>query len=219
MRAQFVLSEIGIGLRRNLTMTIAVVVTVAISLALFGSGLLIRKQVETMKDFWYDKVEVSVYLCGELSDAVTCGGQAVTDAQRAMDEATQALVDGAPGADDAYATALERWLGLGGADLDDRAEETADALGLTVDLDQPMTSLSGGQAARAGLAELSDRVWVPAENLVTPEVVRRLCWDWQPADDTEAAVEAFLSDAQARSWQRELVVPVLAAALSATPAP
>ncbi|MFY9921419.1 MAG: ribonuclease D [Mycobacterium sp.] len=75
------------------------------------------------------------------------------------------------------------------------------------------------EAARAGLAELSDRVSVPAENLVTPEVVRRLCWDWQPADDTEAAVEAFLSDAQARPWQRELVVPVLAAALSATPAP
>ena len=87
MRAQFVLSEIGIGLRRNLTMTIAVVVTVAISLALFGSGLLIRKQVETMKDFWYDKVEVSVYLCGELSDAPTCGGQAVSDAQRAELEA------------------------------------------------------------------------------------------------------------------------------------
>ncbi|MGX1509864.1 ABC-F family ATP-binding cassette domain-containing protein [Streptomyces collinus] len=80
----------------------------------------------------------------------------VTEAQRAMDEATQALVDGAPGADDAYASALERWLalGLGGADLDDRAEETAEALGLTVDLDQPMTSLSGGQAARAGLASL-----------------------------------------------------------------
>jgi cell division transport system permease protein len=87
VRAQFVLSEIGIGLRRNLTMTIAVVVTVAISLALFGSGLLIRKQVETMKDFWYDKVEVSVYLCGEVSDAPTCGGQAVSDEQRAALEA------------------------------------------------------------------------------------------------------------------------------------
>ncbi|MEU7563610.1 ABC-F family ATP-binding cassette domain-containing protein [Streptomyces eurythermus] len=78
----------------------------------------------------------------------------VTAAQRAMDEATQALVDGAPGADDAYATALERWLGLGGADLDERAEEVADSLGLAVDLDQPMTALSGGQAARAGLASL-----------------------------------------------------------------
>ncbi len=78
----------------------------------------------------------------------------VAEAQRAMDEATQALVDGAPGADDAYATGLERRLDLGGADLDERAEETADALGLAVDLDQPMTSLSGGQAARAGLASL-----------------------------------------------------------------
>ncbi|MEU7053144.1 ABC-F family ATP-binding cassette domain-containing protein [Streptomyces eurythermus] len=78
----------------------------------------------------------------------------VAAAQRAMDEATQALVDGAPGADDAYATALERWLGLGGADLDERAEEVADSLGLAVDLDQPMTALSGGQAARAGLASL-----------------------------------------------------------------
>ncbi|MCZ0210605.1 ABC-F family ATP-binding cassette domain-containing protein [Streptomyces sp. UMAF16] len=78
----------------------------------------------------------------------------VAAAQRAMDETTQALVDGAPGADDAYATALERWLGLGGADLDERAEEVAGSLGLAVDLDQPMTALSGGQAARAGLASL-----------------------------------------------------------------
>ncbi|WP_316743498.1 ABC-F family ATP-binding cassette domain-containing protein [Streptomyces sp. MK7] len=78
----------------------------------------------------------------------------VAEAQRAMDEATQALVDGVPGADDRYASSLERWLGLGGADLDERAEEVADSLGLAVDLDQPMTSLSGGQAARAGLASL-----------------------------------------------------------------
>ncbi|GAA3504843.1 ABC-F family ATP-binding cassette domain-containing protein [Streptomyces prasinosporus] len=78
----------------------------------------------------------------------------VAGAQRAMDEATQALVDGAPGADDAYATALERWLSLGGADLDERAEEVVGSLGPAVDLDQPMTALSGGQAARAGLASL-----------------------------------------------------------------
>ncbi|MGZ3102646.1 ABC-F family ATP-binding cassette domain-containing protein [Streptomyces sp. H72] len=91
---------------------------------------------------------------GETVRAFLARCTGVTEAQRVMDEATQALVDGAPGADDAYAGALERWLGLGGADLDDRAEETAAALGLTVDLDQPMTALSGGQAARAGLASL-----------------------------------------------------------------
>ncbi|SDM96786.1 ABC-F family ATP-binding cassette domain-containing protein [Streptomyces wuyuanensis] len=78
----------------------------------------------------------------------------VAAAQSAMDEATQGLVDGTPGADDAYAASLERWLALGGADLDERAEEVAGSLGLAVGLDQPMTSLSGGQAARAGLASL-----------------------------------------------------------------
>ncbi|OBB05663.1 3'-5' exonuclease [Mycobacteriaceae bacterium 1482268.1] len=69
------------------------------------------------------------------------------------------------------------------------------------------------EAARAGLAELAVRVSVPTENLITPEVVRRLCWDWQRAADTESAVEDFLREAQARPWQRQLVVPVLAAAL------
>ncbi|MFF9589895.1 ABC-F family ATP-binding cassette domain-containing protein [Streptomyces sp. NPDC014646] len=78
----------------------------------------------------------------------------VADAQRAMDEATQGLVDGTPGADDAYAETLERWLALGGADLDERAEEVAAELGLAVGLGLPMTALSGGQAARAGLASL-----------------------------------------------------------------
>ncbi len=82
MRAQFVLSEIGTGLRRNLTMTMAVVVTVAISLALFGAGLLIRSQVDVMKDYWYDRVEVSVFLCGERSDVPTCAGNAVSPEQR-----------------------------------------------------------------------------------------------------------------------------------------
>ncbi|MFB9905819.1 ABC-F family ATP-binding cassette domain-containing protein [Allokutzneria oryzae] len=78
----------------------------------------------------------------------------VTGAQREMDAAAEALATGEPGADDTYAVALERWLALGGADLEDRAEEVAADLGLTISLDQPMASLSGGQAARAGMASL-----------------------------------------------------------------
>jgi len=78
----------------------------------------------------------------------------VAAAQAALDAATEALTAGEDGADDAYGTALERWLELGGADLDERSGEVAADLGLAVDLDQPMTSLSGGQAARAGLASL-----------------------------------------------------------------
>ncbi|WP_371526146.1 ATP-binding cassette domain-containing protein [Streptomyces sp. NBC_01283] len=91
---------------------------------------------------------------GESIRAFLARRTGVEEAQRTMDEATQGLVDGTPGADDAYATSLERWLALGGADLDERAEEVAASLGLDVSLDQPMTSLSGGQAARAGLASL-----------------------------------------------------------------
>src|SRR3569833_3045164 len=78
----------------------------------------------------------------------------VARAQRELDTATEGLVDGRDGADDAYAAALERWLALGGADLEDRAGEEAAGLGLAAGLDQPMTSLSGGQAARAGMASL-----------------------------------------------------------------
>ncbi|ACZ89604.1 ABC-F family ATP-binding cassette domain-containing protein [Streptosporangium roseum] len=78
----------------------------------------------------------------------------VADAQRELDAATEGLVEGRPGADDAYAAGLEKWLALGGADLEDRAEEVVAELGLAVDLDRPMTALSGGQAARAGMASL-----------------------------------------------------------------
>ncbi|MEU7771887.1 ABC-F family ATP-binding cassette domain-containing protein [Micromonospora taraxaci] len=78
----------------------------------------------------------------------------VTAAQAALDAATEALTAGTAGADDAYGDALERWLALGGADLDERAEQVSADLGLAVDLDHAMTGLSGGQAARAGLASL-----------------------------------------------------------------
>ena len=78
----------------------------------------------------------------------------VTAAQVELDAATEALAGGAPGADDRYSVAFERWLALGAADLDDRAGAVAAQVGLEVDLDQGMTTLSGGQAARAGLAAL-----------------------------------------------------------------
>ena len=78
----------------------------------------------------------------------------VTAAEAAMNAAAEALADAAPGADDRYSVALETWLALGGADLDERSAATAASLRLGVDLATPMTALSGGQAARAGLAAL-----------------------------------------------------------------
>ncbi len=72
MRAQFVFQEIWIGLRRNLTMTIALVVVVAISLSLLGTGLLFIKQVDNTRTYWQGKVEVSIYLCTAQSVSVQC---------------------------------------------------------------------------------------------------------------------------------------------------
>ncbi|MCM0640983.1 ABC-F family ATP-binding cassette domain-containing protein [Cellulomonas wangsupingiae] len=78
----------------------------------------------------------------------------VADAQHAMDAASDALAADEPDAGDRFTHALERWMALGGADLDTRLGVVADDLGLGVDLDLPMTALSGGQAARVGLAAL-----------------------------------------------------------------
>ena len=61
----------------------------------------------------------------------------VAAAQVAMDEAAAALAAGAPG--DAYSAALDRWLSLGGADLEERAGEVSADLGLGVALDMAMT--------------------------------------------------------------------------------
>lgn len=71
------------------------------------------------------------------------------------------------------------------------------------------------EAARAALATLSAEVSVPTENLVSPDLVRRLCWDWQDTVDSNAGVDAVLRAGGARSWQRGLVVPVLAPAMKA----
>jgi len=85
MRVQFVMSEIGVGLRRNLTMTFAVIISVALSLALAGGALLANKQVDSMKGYWYDKVQVTIYMCNKSDSASTpnCAKGAVTDDQKA----------------------------------------------------------------------------------------------------------------------------------------
>ncbi|MDR2984958.1 MAG: permease-like cell division protein FtsX [Nocardiopsaceae bacterium] len=89
MRAHFVFGEVWIGLRRNLTMTVALIVVVAISLSLLGTGLLFVKQVNHTRALWQNKVELSIYLCDNnpLSPQCTKNGPA-TPAQTAQIKST-----------------------------------------------------------------------------------------------------------------------------------
>ncbi|WP_374967702.1 ABC-F family ATP-binding cassette domain-containing protein [Terrabacter sp. BE26] len=75
----------------------------------------------------------------------------VTAADAELEAASTALAEGADGGEDRYALALERWLALGAADLDERLPEVAARVGLDVAPDRPLGTLSGGQAARACL--------------------------------------------------------------------
>ncbi|MFE7761719.1 HRDC domain-containing protein [Streptomyces sp. NPDC057438] len=69
-------------------------------------------------------------------------------------------------------------------------------------------------AARAGVSALAEQLNMPQENLITPDTVRRLCWEPPRTFDAEA-VSAVLTGYGARAWQVELVTPVLVGAMSA----
>src|SRR5215475_12963215 len=85
MRAQFVFGEVWIGLRRNLTMTVALVVVVAISLSLLGTGLLFVKQVNHTRALWQNRIELSVYLCSKTPLTPQCSKNGpATPAQAAL---------------------------------------------------------------------------------------------------------------------------------------
>ena len=63
MRFQFVLSQVASGLRRNAAMAIAVIIVTFVSLFFVGAAILLQFQVNNMKDAWYDRVEVGVFMC------------------------------------------------------------------------------------------------------------------------------------------------------------
>ena len=91
---------------------------------------------------------------GESVRAALARRTGVTGAQESLDHEAERLASGDPDAGDAYSDALDSWLSLGGADFDERLEMVVRDVGLDIDLDLAMTALSGGQAARVGLAGL-----------------------------------------------------------------
>jgi len=66
-RWKYVLTEVLTGLWRNVTMTIAMIITMAVSLTMLGASLLLYLQVNDMRDFYYDKIEVSIFLKSDIT--------------------------------------------------------------------------------------------------------------------------------------------------------
>ncbi|MBW3086574.1 Cell division protein FtsX [Austwickia sp. TVS 96-490-7B] len=81
MRPLFLLGEVWTGLRRSASMATSIMIVTAVSLLFFGIGLLAQRQVETAKGYWYDKVEVSIFLCTKNSSEDNCRRTAVTQDQ------------------------------------------------------------------------------------------------------------------------------------------
>lgn len=81
MRFQFILSQVASGLRRNVAMAVAVIIVTFVSLFFVGAAALLQLQIGNMKDAWYDRVEVGVFMCPERSSNQACASGVVTDEQ------------------------------------------------------------------------------------------------------------------------------------------
>ncbi len=67
MRAKYILSEVMVGLWRNVTMTVAMIITMAVSLTMLGASLILYQQIDSMKGYYFDKVQVSIFLRDDIS--------------------------------------------------------------------------------------------------------------------------------------------------------
>ncbi len=88
MRFALIWSEVANGLRRNASMVVSVVLVTFISLTFVGTAILLQMQIGQMKNYWYDKAQVAVYLCTDVSSGENCvGGAATSDQVAAVDAA------------------------------------------------------------------------------------------------------------------------------------
>lgn len=91
MRLSLILSEVGQGFRRNLSMVVSVVLVTFISLTFFGAAILLQTQISQTKGYWYDRAQVAVYLCSDYDTEANCNETEASDAQK---DAVKAELEG-----------------------------------------------------------------------------------------------------------------------------
>lgn len=87
MRFGFMFSEVGQGLRRNIAMVVSIILVTFISLTFVGTASLLQLQIGQMKNYWYDRAQVAIYLCTDVSPEATCPrGEASEDVKKEVEE-------------------------------------------------------------------------------------------------------------------------------------
>ncbi|MFD5001037.1 HRDC domain-containing protein [Streptomyces buecherae] len=179
-----------------------------------------RRQMAVVRELWEARDRIAQRR--DVSPGKVLGDGAIVEAALAMPTSPRALA-ALPGFGQRMSRRqLEQW---------HAAVERARALPET-ELPQPGAPLNGPPpprawadkdpaaaarlaAARAAVSALAERLNMPQENLITPDTVRRLCWE-PPADATVESVAQVLTGYGARPWQVDLVTPALTGALLPT---
>lgn len=177
-----------------------------------------RRQMAVVRELWTMRDQVAQRR--DISPGKVLGDAAIVEAALALPPNAQALT-ALPGFGHRMGRRqLEQWQAAV-----DRAKELPDS-----ELPQPGQTLAGPppprawadkdpaaaarlSAARTAVSELAERLNMPQENLITPDTVRRVCWE-PPKKLTPETVESALSGYGARRWQIEQVTPNLMRALA-----
>jgi cell division transport system permease protein len=110
VRFGFLLNEVWTGLRRNVTMTVAMILTTAISIGLFGGGLLVVRLAENSRNIYLDRVETQVFLTNDVSaNDPTCDANPCKDLRSQIEGRDDVKSVRFLNRDDAYNDAVKKF--------------------------------------------------------------------------------------------------------------
>jgi cell division transport system permease protein len=168
MQLRYVYSELGQGLRRNLSMHIAVVLTLFVSLTLVGLGVVLNQQAARTADQWGSELQITVFLCRERDDNPACTGE-VTKAQK---DAIQEVVEENPEVDSYYfeskAEAFDKVKELYDEDFKGvnaalRKDDLAESIWITLKDPEEFEGIKSAVAGLDGVSKVQDQ-----RNIVGP---------------------------------------------------
>ncbi|MFI1112181.1 HRDC domain-containing protein [Streptomyces physcomitrii] len=178
-----------------------------------------RRQMAVVRELWQARDRIAQRR--DISPGKVLGDAAIVEAALALPADSQAL-GALPGFGsrvgrrqlDQWQSAVDRAKALPESALPQPGQQVTGPPPPRAWADKDPEAAARLSAARAGVSALAERLNMPQENLITPDTVRRVCWE-PPADADEESVAAALASHGARAWQIEQVTPLLVSALAA----